>query len=353
MKETERDSDDPMEHLTCEICGADILAKSGGIYTCTGCGMQYDRERIQEMATQCRQKTTEIEAPVQIAVESQFASSTVSQQKGKNYRKIITGIGIAAVGVVALLMIALPLLKEPKTRISVPAEKETVLEEVRNPVEEDIQGLWYYEDAEIGWHEEHYYCGGLVASLTWLDDAPEKASNDVGEYEVLDGQVRRRDLKTDYVTYLNYYYEGDELVLSWYIDSGRGAGSSRVYHKVSDSSSPKEFIPEKSDTITKSKNDDANVTNGMKNALSKAESYLQIMAFSRQGLIDQLEYDGFTYNEAVYAVDHCGADWFQQAAERAQSYLDIMSFSRQRLIDQLEYDGFSYDQAVYGVDKVY
>ncbi len=336
-----------MKGMSCEICGADIMAKAGGTFVCTGCGMQYDRERIREMAAQCHQKSEAGESAQ--TVEGLRATSVGSSPQDKNsYRKIITDIGIAAVGVVALLMIALPLLKKPKTEISVPAEKETVLEEVRNSVEEDIQGLWYYEDAEIGWHEEHYYRGGLVASLTWLDDAPEKASNDVGEYEVLDGQVRRRDLKTDYVTYLDYYYEGDELVLSWYIDSGRGAGSSRVYHKVSDSSSPEKF-----DTTTKSKKEDAFVSNGMKNALSKAESYLQIMAFSRQGLIDQLEYDGFTYNEAVYAVDHCGADWFQQAAERAQSYLDIMSFSRQRLIDQLEYDGFSYDQAVYGVDKVY
>ena len=79
----------------------------------------------------------------------------------------------------------------------------------------------------------------------------------------------------------------------------------------------------------------------MKNALNKADSYLQIMAFSRDGLIGQLEYDGFTYSEAVYGADHCNADWYEQAARKAKSYLDIMSFSRQRLIEQLEYDGFS------------
>ena len=91
----------------------------------------------------------------------------------------------------------------------------------------------------------------------------------------------------------------------------------------------------------------------MKNALQKAKSYLQVMAFSRQGLIEQLEYENFSHSEAVYAVDNCGADWNQQAVERAKSYLDFMSFSRTRLIEQLEYDGFSYDQAVYAVDKVY
>ncbi len=74
------------------------------------------------------------------------------------------------------------------------------------------------------------------------------------------------------------------------------------------------------------------------------------MAFSRQGLIDQLEYDGFTASEVTYAINNCGANWNQQAVRKAKSYLEIMSFSRQRLIDQLEYDGFTYSQAVYGVD---
>ena len=85
-------------------------------------------------------------------------------------------------------------------------------------------------------------------------------------------------------------------------------------------------------------------------AVRKAKSYLEIIPFSRQGLIKQLEYDGFTHSQAVYGVDHCGANWNAQAFRKAKSYLEIMSFSRQRLIDQLEYDGFTYSQAVYGVD---
>ena len=34
---------------------------------------------------------------------------------------------------------------------------------------------------------------------------------------------------------------------------------------------------------------------------------------------------------------------------KAKSYLDIMSFSREQLISQLEYEGFTHGQAVYGV----
>lgn len=95
------------------------------------------------------------------------------------------------------------------------------------------------------------------------------------------------------------------------------------------------------------------VTSGEANALQKAWDYLDYMAFSYDGLIDQLEYEGFTYSEAKYAVDNCGADWYEQAAKKAQEYLDYMAFSRSELIDQLEYEGFTYDQASYGVDAVY
>ena len=91
------------------------------------------------------------------------------------------------------------------------------------------------------------------------------------------------------------------------------------------------------------------VTLGQKNALSSAKKYLALMPFSRSGLIDQLEYEGFSTDEATYAVDNCNADWNEQAAKKAKQYLDLMSFSRQGLIDQLKYDGFTSTQAEYGV----
>ena len=48
---------------------------------------------------------------------------------------------------------------------------------------------------------------------------------------------------------------------------------------------------------------------------------------------------------------HCGADWNEQAAKAAKQYLSIMPFSRQSLIDQLEFDGFTSEQAIYGVEQ--
>ena len=95
----------------------------------------------------------------------------------------------------------------------------------------------------------------------------------------------------------------------------------------------------------------AYMTIGEENALRSANSYLSFMCFSREGLIDQLEYEGFTTQEAEFAVDNCGADWFEQAVGCAESYLDSNSFSYEGLVDQLEYEGFTREQAVYGVDR--
>lgn len=89
-------------------------------------------------------------------------------------------------------------------------------------------------------------------------------------------------------------------------------------------------------------------TFGEKNALEKAYSYLKISAFSYLELIEQLEYEGFLHSEAVYAADHCGADWYEQAAQKANSYLSITSMSKSQLIKQLKYNGFTEEQAEYG-----
>lgn len=96
-----------------------------------------------------------------------------------------------------------------------------------------------------------------------------------------------------------------------------------------------------------------NITTGMENALSKANTYLKYLAFSYSGLYEQLKSDGFTDDEARYGVDNCGADWKEQAKRKAETYLKHLSFSKSGLIEQLEYDGFTKEEAEYGVEEVY
>lgn len=94
------------------------------------------------------------------------------------------------------------------------------------------------------------------------------------------------------------------------------------------------------------------LTISQQNAMRTTANYLDYTAFSYSGLVDQLEFEGYSTEDATFAVDHCGADWNEQAAKKAQDYLDFMSFSRSGLIDQLEFEGFTREQAEYGVTAV-
>ena len=96
----------------------------------------------------------------------------------------------------------------------------------------------------------------------------------------------------------------------------------------------------------------ATITLGMKNAVGRAESYLRYTSFSKNGLIEQLEYEGFTRDEATYAVETVPVDWNDQCAKKAASYLKYSSFSRKGLADQLEYEGFTSSQIAYGLSAV-
>ncbi|MBW0093762.1 Ltp family lipoprotein [Pseudonocardia sp. KRD-184] len=94
------------------------------------------------------------------------------------------------------------------------------------------------------------------------------------------------------------------------------------------------------------------MTVSQSNAVRKAEDYLSYMGFSRSGLVDQLEFEGFSTADATFAVDTVTVDWMEQAAKKAQSYMDYTGFSRSGLIDQLEFEGFTAEQARHGADSV-
>lgn len=93
-------------------------------------------------------------------------------------------------------------------------------------------------------------------------------------------------------------------------------------------------------------------TTSQSNAIRAAENYLRFAAFSRSGLIDQLGFEGFSVEDATYAVDSLVIDWSAQAAKSAANYLDFSPFSRAGLIKQLEFEGYSTDEATFGTDSL-
>ena len=64
---------------------------------------------------------------------------------------------------------------------------------------------------------------------------------------------------------------------------------------------------------------ESSLTMGQVNALLSAKAYLSFTAFSYDGLIEQLEYEKYSNEDAVYAADNCGADWNEQALQSALS----------------------------------
>ncbi|MCV0403791.1 MAG: Ltp family lipoprotein [Chloroflexi bacterium] len=100
-------------------------------------------------------------------------------------------------------------------------------------------------------------------------------------------------------------------------------------------------------------NPDPGLTNGQRNAIESAESYLAFSAFSESGLVDQLEFEGYSTADATFAVGSLDVDWNEQAAKSAAAYLEFSSFSLPGLIEQLEFEGFTAQQATYGANKAY
>ncbi len=89
-------------------------------------------------------------------------------------------------------------------------------------------------------------------------------------------------------------------------------------------------------------------TKSQQNALKMAKTYLSSMPFSYSGLIDQLQYEGFSLEDATYGADNCGADWMVQAEKSAKNYLDMMAFSHSGLVEQLMYEGYTAEEAEHG-----
>lgn len=132
---------------------------------------------------------------------------------------------------------------------------------------------------------------------------------------------------------------------------------SAIGSAISDGDSSKSSTKSVNSSVSNTDNNSASTqetsapkeTTSQKNARSKAETYLDVLPFSRSGLIKQLNFDGFSNSDASYAVDAITVDWNQQSALKSKSYLDIMAFSRSGLITQLLFDGFTQSQAEYGV----
>ena len=202
------------------------------------------------------------------------------------------------------------------------------------------------------WETGKIYCGEYV-------------NDEASGYGVLfdgTGAVFSGNFENSHLNGYGAVYAGDDVVFWGNYDDGN-AESGKVYlsdGSIVDASHINDNISYTYETSEEAKPEKdlpteppkkVEITIGMKNALKTAKEYLNFSAFSYTGLIKQLEYEKYTHEEAVYAANNCGADWYEQAVKCAESYLNYSSFSKEGLIDQLEYEGFTYAQAFYGVEE--
>ena len=227
-------------------------------------------------------------------------------------------------------------------------------------IDEALQGTWLY-DAE-GQTQKAAFDHGKYTSLL-IANGQEFVS--IGVYDLSDGEIDTTTFNSNGSSvdgHLSYTYEEENLKLI--------AADGSYLVKISDDSTLTWGVDaivntdNREDIVNKPPADEdggsegaisskpgIGTSFGATNAVAKAKQYLDVMAFSYTGLIEQLEYEGFSHDEAEYGANNCGADWDTQAVRKAAEYLDVMSFSRQELIEQLEYEGFTYEQAVYGVEQ--
>lgn len=102
----------------------------------------------------------------------------------------------------------------------------------------------------------------------------------------------------------------------------------------------------------------SNLTIPQQNAVQAAHDYLSTTAFSKQGLTNQLSSssgDGYSVQDAMFAVDGLNVDWNAQAVKAAKDYLQTSSFSCQGMTDQLSSssgDNYTAGQAQFAATKV-
>ena len=88
-------------------------------------------------------------------------------------------------------------------------------------------------------------------------------------------------------------------------------------------------------------------------ALGKAQSYVEITAFSETDLRIQLEYCEFSPEAIQFALDNVNVDYQAECIEMAEILLAFTNFSEADLREQLEYHEFGEEHINVAIDEVY
>lgn len=105
-----------------------------------------------------------------------------------------------------------------------------------------------------------------------------------------------------------------------------------------------------SNTTLPSSNAETTASSRLDEAVELAKEYYNNCVLSYPQLIYDIEGEGYTHEEAVYAADNCGADWFAKAKEYAEGFIELGTTTHDDLVELLEHVGFTHEEAVYGAE---
>lgn len=236
------------------------------------------------------------------------------------------------------------------------AEETTAAADSLRMAEELLQGEWQFYDKDNGIGENFTFDHGDVSYYWYWEKNGGERKYSQGTYKITDDQVITTI--NGYESYFDYEIRDGKSLLSKVDNQGKTHNyfqTARGEYRGTDSVSLAENQGDAVRGQMKSGMENAssntkNATSGEKNALNRALAYLRSSAFSYDGLVEQLEYEGVSHSESVYGADNCGADWNGQALKQAKSYLQTSAFSYKGLVEQLEYEGYTSSQAEYGVE---
>ena len=84
--------------------------------------------------------------------------------------------------------------------------------------------------------------------------------------------------------------------------------------------------------------------------IAAAKKYVETGNYTYTSLIDKLQQDGYSTGDAEYAANNCGADWNGMAANEAKKLIDGGVTTKEEIVDQLIFKGYTYQQAVHGAE---
>lgn len=113
------------------------------------------------------------------------------------------------------------------------------------------------------------------------------------------------------------------------------------------------------DTVADNKTSEVETTQAVSSefnaALTKAQSYSEILNYSKQQIYDQLisDFEQFPPEAAQYAIDHLDVDFRINALEKAKSYREILNYSNKAIFNQLvTIEKFTEEEAQYAIDNL-